>query len=92
MPTYNFKQIQPVPTASDFVDIILTRTQRGTPTVVHEGYKIQRIRNFYMRKVKFTQQNFNEKLTAIIMEPRFCGSSCGRVFVIVIRLILCVYK
>jgi len=37
MPLYNFKSIQPVPTAKDFVDIILSKTQRQTPTVVHNG-------------------------------------------------------
>ena len=71
MPVYNFKRMQPVPTALDFVDIVLTRTQRRTPTVVHDGYKIQRIRNFYMRKVKFTQQTFNDKLSHILEDfPR----------------------
>lgn len=44
-----------VPNASDFIDITLSKTQRKTPTVVHPGYKITRIRNFYTRKVKFTQ-------------------------------------
>jgi len=66
MPTYNFKQIPPIPTSGDLVDIVLTRTQRRTPTVVHPGYKITRIRNFYMRKVKFTQQTISEKLGAIL--------------------------
>lgn len=37
MPLYNFKSIQPVPTANDFVDIVLSKTQRQTPTVVHNG-------------------------------------------------------
>ncbi len=46
MPVYNFKQMAPVPSASDLVDIVLTRTQRRTPTVVHPGYKITRIRSF----------------------------------------------
>jgi GTP1/Obg family GTP-binding protein len=44
MVVYNFKKIQPVPSAGDFVDIVLTRTQRKTPTVIHPGYKISRIR------------------------------------------------
>ena len=39
MPVYNFKKIAPVPTADAFIDIVLTRTQRRTPTVVHEGFK-----------------------------------------------------
>ena len=46
MPVYNFKKMAPVPSAIDLVDIVLTRTQRRTPTVVHPGYKITRIRNF----------------------------------------------
>ena len=34
---YNFKKVTPVPkTPKDFVDIILSRTQRKTPTVVHK--------------------------------------------------------
>jgi len=71
MVQYNFKKISVVPTAKDFVDIILSKTQRKTPTVVHKHYKIGRIRAFYMRKVKFTQTNFSEKLTVILQEfPR----------------------
>ncbi len=68
MPTYNFKSIQVVPSAKDFIDIVLSKTQRGTPTVVHNGWNIQRIRQFYMRKVKFTGANWNEKLTQILDE------------------------
>ncbi|KAJ1657231.1 Nucleolar GTP-binding protein 1 [Dispira simplex] len=58
--------IQVVPSANDFLDIVLSKTQRKTPTVVHPGYKISRIRQFYMRKVKFTQDNFEEKLNSIL--------------------------
>ncbi|XP_078048421.1 nucleolar GTP-binding protein 1 [Augochlora pura] len=68
MALYNFKKIAVVPTAKDFVDIILSKTQRKTPTVVHKNYKITRIRSFYMRKVKFTQQNFHDRLSQIIQE------------------------
>ncbi|KAG9459108.1 hypothetical protein H6P81_003616 [Aristolochia fimbriata] len=71
MVQYNFKKITVVPSGKDFVDIILSRTQRQTPTVVHKGYSISRLRQFYMRKVKYTQQNFHEKLSLIIDEfPR----------------------
>eukprot|EP00743_Colponemidia_sp_Colp-15_P002749 GILK01002976.1.p1 GENE.GILK01002976.1~~GILK01002976.1.p1 ORF type:complete len:630 (-),score=140.07 GILK01002976.1:137-2026(-) len=71
MVVYNFKKIQIVPPASEFIDIILSKTQRKTPTVVHPGYKISRIRNFYMRKVKYTQTNYHEKLTQILEDfPR----------------------
>lgn len=55
MSHYNFKSITVVPNATELIDITLSKTQRKTPTVVHPGYKITRIRNFYMRKVKFTQ-------------------------------------
>lgn len=65
---YNFKNITVVPTYKEFVDIILSKTQRKTPTVVHKHYKISRIRGFYMRKVKFTQQNFHDKLDGLITE------------------------
>lgn len=71
MVVYNFKKIAPIPGANEMIDIVLTRTQRKTPTVIHPGYKITRIRNFYMRKIKFTQQTIDEKLGAILQEfPR----------------------
>jgi nucleolar GTP-binding protein len=65
---YNFKKVQVVPTANDFIDIILSKIQRKTPTVVHPGYAISRIRNFYMRKCKFAQDCFDEKLGQILMD------------------------
>ncbi|KAF8134419.1 P-loop containing nucleoside triphosphate hydrolase protein [Boletus edulis] len=68
MSTSGLKAIAPVPTAADFLDIVLSRTQRKTPTVIHKNFKISRIRNFYMRKVKFTQDSFDEKLGAILSE------------------------
>ncbi|KAL6199727.1 hypothetical protein ACLB2K_029510 [Fragaria x ananassa] len=71
MVQYNFKRMTVVPSGKDFIDIILSRTQRQTPTVVHKGYAINRLRQFYMRKVKYTQTNFHEKLSTIIDEfPR----------------------
>ena len=68
MAYYNFKKICVVPTSKDFTDIVLSKTQRKTPTVIHRHYKISRIRSFYMRKVKFTQTNFSEKLSMILTE------------------------
>ncbi|OSX65869.1 hypothetical protein POSPLADRAFT_1165885 [Postia placenta MAD-698-R-SB12] len=68
MSTSGLKAISPVPTAADFLDIVLSKTQRKTPTVIHKNFKISRIRNFYMRKVKFTQDSFDEKLSAILEE------------------------
>lgn len=68
MAHYNFKKITVVPTAKDFVDIVLSKTQRKTPTVIHRHYKISRIRQFYTRKIKFAQQTFHDKLTQIITD------------------------
>jgi len=68
MVLYNFKKIQVVPNGPDFIDIVLTRTQRKTPTVVHKGYPITTIRKFYMRKVKFTQQTISDKFQQILTD------------------------
>lgn len=98
MSTSGLKAIAPVPTAADFLDIVLSKTQRKTPTVrryilhtklkiksltmsqvIHKNFKISRIRNFYMRKVKFTQDSFDEKLGAILSEFPILdvSSHCG---------------
>ncbi|KAJ3122964.1 Nucleolar GTP-binding protein 1 [Physocladia obscura] len=63
---YNFKKVQVVPKAMDFIDIVLSKIQRKTPTVVHPNYQISRIRQFYMKKVKFGQDCFDEKLDQIL--------------------------
>ncbi|KAI9199461.1 P-loop containing nucleoside triphosphate hydrolase protein [Polychytrium aggregatum] len=68
MSIYNFKKIQVVPSGPDLLDIILSKIQRKTPTVVHPNFQISRIRSFYMRKVKFAQDCFDEKLNAILTE------------------------
>lgn len=68
MALYNFKKITVVPNFKDFVDIVLSKTQRKTPTVVHKHYKISRIRGFYTRKIKFSQQTFHDKLTQILTD------------------------
>jgi nucleolar GTP-binding protein len=65
---YNFKKITVVPSAADLKDVVLSKTQRKTPTVVHRHYAIGRIRAFYARKVKFLQQTLHDKLTQIITE------------------------
>jgi len=71
MVVYNFKKIAVVPNGKDLVDIVLSRTQRKTPTVVHPQYAIHRIRRFYMRKVKYCQTTIHEKLSQILEEfPR----------------------
>jgi hypothetical protein len=66
MPPVTFANMRTVPPAKSFIDIVLSNTQRRTPTVVHNGWSIQRIRQFYMRKVKFTASNWHERLTQIL--------------------------
>lgn len=51
-----WKDIPPVPSSQEFLDITLSRTQRRLPTQIRAGFKISRIRGFYTRKVKFTQE------------------------------------
>ena len=64
---YSFKNIKSVHTAHELVDIVLSKTQRKTPTEVHPKYQIMRIREFYMRKIKYSSSCFEEKLQEIIV-------------------------
>jgi nucleolar GTP-binding protein len=50
--SYNFKTVKVIPASAEMINIVLSKTQRKTPTVVHPGYAISRIRSFYMRKVR----------------------------------------
>jgi nucleolar GTP-binding protein len=77
-----WKDIAPIPTSQEFLDIVLSRTQRRLPTQIRAGFKISRIRavrlvqdaiiailtngQFYTRKVKYTSETFAEKLQAIL--------------------------
>ena len=61
-----WKEIQPVPTSQEFLDVVLSRTQRRLPTQIRSGFKISRIRGFYTRKVKYTQETFTEKISLIL--------------------------
>ncbi|MFH4984375.1 hypothetical protein AB6A40_011084 [Gnathostoma spinigerum] len=65
---YNFKRITVVPSAADLKEVVLSKTQRKTPTVIHRQFAIGRIRAFYSRKIKFLQQTLHDKLTDIINE------------------------
>lgn len=40
-----WKDIAPVPTSQEFIDIVLSRTQRRLPTQIRAGFKISRIRS-----------------------------------------------
>lgn len=62
----SWKDIPTVSTSNDLLDIVLNRTQRKTPTVIRPGFKITRIRAFYMRKVKYTGEGFEEKFDEIL--------------------------
>ncbi|KAF1980274.1 nucleolar GTP-binding protein-like protein [Bimuria novae-zelandiae CBS 107.79] len=61
-----WKDIPVVPTSQEFLDIVLSRTQRRLPTQIRAGFQISRIRAFYTRKVKYTAETFTERLTATI--------------------------
>lgn len=61
-----WRDIAPVPKSADFLDIVLSRTQRRLPTQIRPGFKIARIRSFYIRKVKFTAETFGDKLGSIV--------------------------
>lgn len=68
MPVYDFSKITAVQNSKDLIDTVLYRTMRKTPTVVRRGFKISRIRSFYMLKVKFTQNTISQKLSTILDE------------------------
>ncbi|KAF2684560.1 nucleolar GTP-binding protein 1 [Lentithecium fluviatile CBS 122367] len=61
-----WKEIPVVPTSQEFLDIVLSRTQRRLPTQIRAGFKISRIRAFYTRKVKYTSETFTERLSKTI--------------------------
>ncbi|KAH6611952.1 nucleolar GTP-binding protein 1 [Boeremia exigua] len=61
-----WKDIPVVPTSQEFLDIVLSRTQRRLPTQIRAGFKISRIRAFYTRKVKYTSETFTERLSQTI--------------------------
>ncbi|TNJ26963.1 putative Nucleolar GTP-binding protein 1 [Giardia muris] len=68
MPIYDFRAISTIPNGKDIVDIVLSKTQRRTPTVIRKTMKLSRIRSFYMLKVRFTQNTIDQKLTSITEE------------------------
>lgn len=61
-----WKDIPVIPNSNEFLDVVLNQTQRKTPTVIRPGFKISRIRAFYMRKVRYTADGFANKLTQIV--------------------------
>lgn len=68
MTSYNLKTIGKIPGAEELVDIVLSKTNRRTPTEVHPGFKIQRIRAFYLRKIKFCSGEIIERIMKVLQD------------------------
>jgi nucleolar GTP-binding protein len=68
MTSYNLRSIGKIPTAEELVDIVLSKTNRRTPTEIHPGFKIQRIRAFYLRKIKYCSGEIVERLSRMTEE------------------------
>ncbi|KCZ76337.1 hypothetical protein H311_02665, partial [Anncaliia algerae PRA109] len=67
----NFKSITAVPSSTHLIDIVLSSTQRKTPTTILRSYKIQRIRQIYMKKVKHCSNEIKDRMKKILEEfPR----------------------
>ncbi|KAF3973199.1 hypothetical protein CMV_003366 [Castanea mollissima] len=59
------------PSLSPFTTDRVIAAEPSRWCIVHKGYAISRLRQFYMRKVKYTQTNYYDKLSTIIDEfPR----------------------
>ncbi|EAY14691.1 hypothetical protein TVAG_461080 [Trichomonas vaginalis G3] len=67
-----FGNIHAVPKSSqELIDTVLSSTNRKTATIIHPGFKISRIRDFYMNKVNFARDQFTSRLTQILEDfPR----------------------
>lgn len=64
----SFNHINPVPKCEELIDLALSKTNKKTPTVIHPGYEIQRVRQFYIRKVKHSAMEFTDKLEDIVKQ------------------------
>ena len=47
-----------IPESKTLINLILSKLQKKTPTIVHKQFSIQKIRQFYIRKIKFFQHEF----------------------------------
>ncbi|KRH93523.1 GTP-binding protein CRFG/NOG1 (ODN superfamily) [Pseudoloma neurophilia] len=61
---FDFKAIKRVP--QNITDIVLSATQRKTPTVIRKTHPLPKIRSFYTRKIKFCSNEYIRQLTVII--------------------------
>lgn len=58
-----WKDIPPVPTQQEFLDIVLSRTQRKLPTQIRAGFQISRIRGEQQKYPDSTAQHSAVSLT-----------------------------
>lgn len=65
---HSFSFLNQVPQCTELIDIALSKTNRKTPTIVRARYEIHRIRSFYVRKVKFSAEQFCNRLRSIVEE------------------------
>jgi len=63
-----FKDITKVQDAEGYVNSLLSKVQRTTPTVVRRHYATTRIRKFYLRKVRYMTQLCEERFGKILEE------------------------
>lgn len=62
-----FANIHPIPTSCDeLVNIVFSKTNRKTATVMHGSAQLTRIREFYMNKVNFAKDQFQTRLSQIL--------------------------
>ena len=62
-----FGSIRPIPkTSQELIDIVLSSSNRKTSTIIHPGFLISRIRDFYMNKINFLKDQFHDRLSTIL--------------------------
>lgn len=61
---FDFKTIKKVP--QNISDIVLSATQRKTPTVIRKTHPLPKIRSFYTRKIKYCSNEYISQLSNII--------------------------
>lgn len=50
-----------MPTSQEFLDIVLSRTQRKLPTQIRAGFKITRIRGIYISSFEIRRVGCDER-------------------------------
>ncbi len=63
-PPQTWTGIAPVPTSQEFLDVVLSRTQRRLPTQIRSGFKITRIRSMLYSIYLFLLHRHRSVLTA----------------------------